>query len=609
MQFKLIDPRRAFTRLAQVLLIVLIIHLTAAAQTLLVASNAEHHVALINPATFETVARLPTGQGPHEITLSHDGRLAYVVDSGTGPNGIRGNTITVLDLPNRRVKATFNLGAFVQPHDTRLSRNGRLLWVTCALAQTILELDANDGKILKTYAIRQEGAWFLAATPDGRKLYTANLEGKSVSRIERATGQVQVISLAAEVTGIDMTPSGREVWVTSGSVHVIDTTTDRVVAALNAGDGGTNRIRLTSNGKYAVVSLRAKNELAVFDVKARRLLARIPLTLRPKVITLSKDGRQAFLTNPADNRVTVVDLNARKQTATYPVGKTPDGIAWAGASPLVLYNNEHPAYSPDGRQIVFASNRHGDNEIFVMNADGSNQRRLTTSPGRDAHPQFSPNGKKIAFQSPRGGDGSDTNLYVMNADGSQQVKITNHKGFAGVPCWSPDGKHILYQWRDDTTNDKRWHIYLVNTDGLNPRRLSSDAANNQVPNWSPDGKRILFYSDKTGNNQIYVMNADGSNVTRVTNNGANDYAAFWSRDGKRIVFCSDRDGSREVYTMNADGSMQRRVTSGATAFQSSWSPDGRRILFTSIRDNRSEIYTVEPDGSGLTRLTDTSTGH
>ncbi|MGH9935022.1 MAG: DUF5050 domain-containing protein, partial [Blastocatellia bacterium] len=541
MQLKLVAPHRAFMRLAQVPLIVLITHLATTAQTLLVASNAEHHAALIHsvgpvgpvgPSAFETLANLPTGQGPHEITLSPDGRLAYVANSGTGPNGIKGNTITVLDLPNRRVKATFDLGAYVQPHDTRLSRDGRLLWVTCAPAQTILELDANDGKILKTYAIKQEGAWFLTVTPDGRKLYTANLEGKSVSRIERATGQTQVIPFEAEVFGIDLTPDGREVWITSGSVHVIDTATDRVVASLKADDGGTNRIRLTPDGKRAVVSLRAKNELAVFDVKTRRLLARIPLTLRPKVIAISADGRQAFLTNPADNQVTVVDLAARKQITTFPVAARPDGVAWAPSA----YNNEHPAHSPDGKQIVFASNRHGDNEIFVMNADGSNQRRLTASPGRDAHPQFSPDGKKIAFQSPR--DGSDTNLYVMNADGSQQVKITHHKGFAGVPCWSPDGKQILYQWRDDTTNDKRWHIYLINADGSNPRRLPNDAANNQVPNWSPDGKRILFYSDKTGNNQIYVMNADGSNVTRLTNNAANKHTAFWSRDGKRIVFCS-----------------------------------------------------------------------
>jgi Tol biopolymer transport system component len=103
----------------------------------------------------------------------------------------------------------------------------------------------------------------------------------------------------------------------------------------------------------------------------------------------------------------------------------------------------------------------------------------------------------------------------------------------------------------------------------------------------------------------------GANRIRLTSDGKraivslrakNELAAFWSRDGVRVVFCSDRDGGREVYTQNADGSKQRRVTSGATAYQSSWSPDGRRILFTSIRSGQSEIYTVKPDGVGLTRL-------
>lgn len=178
-----------------------------------------------------------------------------------------------------------------------------------------------------------------------------------------------MISFEAEVTGIDITPDGREVWIASGAVHVIDASTDRVVVSLKADEGGTNRIRLTPDGKRAVVSLRAKNELAVFDVKSRRLLARIPLTLRPKVIAVSTDGRQAFLTNPVDNQVTAVDLAERKQIASFPDGARPDGVAWAPSA----YNNEHPAYSPDCKKIVFASNRYGDNEIFVFIWNSANR--------------------------------------------------------------------------------------------------------------------------------------------------------------------------------------------------------------------------------------------
>lgn len=268
------------------------------------------------------------------------------------------------------------------------------------------------------------------------------------------------------------------------------------------------------------------------------------------------------------------------------------------------YNNEHPAWSPDGKRIAFASNRDGNNEIYLMNADGSHQQRLTRTPGRDAHPAWSPDGRKIAFQSPREGDGSDTNLYVMNADGTDQMQITRLKGFAGVPSWSPDGKKIVFQWEDEARAEKRWHIYVVNADGSNLQQLTNDAANNQVPNWSPDGRRILYYSDLTGKNQLYLMNPDGSQKTRLTNNSFNDHAAFWSRDGKRIVFISDRDGSREIYTMNADGTKQRRVTHGVSAYQANWSADGKRILFADVKHDHAEIFTLRADGSGLRRLTD-----
>src|SRR6266853_272449 len=110
-------------------------------------------------------------------------------------------------------------------------------------------------------------------------------------------------------------------------------------------------------------------------------------------------------------------------------------------------NNMFPQWSHDGKRIVFTSDRDGDPEIYVMNADGSNPIRLTRSPGRDAHPYFSPDGRRIVFQSPRA-NGDDTNIYVMNSDGSNVMRLTNLKGFAGVPVYSPDEKLIVFQWRE-----------------------------------------------------------------------------------------------------------------------------------------------------------------
>lgn len=292
---------------------------SAAAQTgiLVVAYMEESQIVLVDSATYKTLATLEAGKNPHEVRVSRDKRRAYVA---------AGRFITAVDLKKRKVKATFDLGSF-SAHDIRVSRDGRRIWAACAGAQAILELDADTGKILKTYKTDQQGSWFVEITPDERKIYTPNLEGKSVSVIDRATGQVKIIQFEKPVYGIDITPDGKQVWVSGGELAVIDTATDEVTARIKAPEGGAGRIRLTSDGKRLVVALSKK--LLVFDVKTRRQIGETELSSSPKVLTISSDNRLAFLTNPADNSVSVVDIVAGKQLATFQTGKRPDGIGWA----------------------------------------------------------------------------------------------------------------------------------------------------------------------------------------------------------------------------------------------------------------------------------------
>jgi len=129
------------------------------------------------------------------------------------------------------------------------------------------------------------------------------------------------------VYGIDITPDGKQVWVSGGDLAVIDTTRDEVIARVKTSEAETGRIRLTSDGQKLVVALTKK--LAVFDVKTRRLLNETELSSSPKVLTLSGDNRRALLTNPDDNSVSVVDIVAGKQLTTFQTGKKPDGIGWA----------------------------------------------------------------------------------------------------------------------------------------------------------------------------------------------------------------------------------------------------------------------------------------
>lgn len=259
--------------------------------------------------------------------------------------------------------------------------------------------------------------------------------------------------------------------------------------------------------------------------------------------------------------------------------------------------DENPSWSPDGSKIAFNSNRDGNREIYMMNADGSDQIRLTDNRYIDVRPAWSPDGSKIVFDSNRDGNWE---IYAMNEDGSDQMRLTENPARDGEPSWSPDGTRIVF----DSDRDGNREIYIMNTDGSNQTRLTDNPANDGMPSWSPDGTRIVFYTARDENLEIYMMNADGSNQTRLTDNPAGDRAPSWSSDGSRIVFQSDRDGNWEVYAMNAEGSNTMRLTNNlAGDFEPFWSPDGRKIVFETDRDLDYEVYVMDADGSNPVNLT------
>jgi serine/threonine protein kinase len=253
-------------------------------------------------------------------------------------------------------------------------------------------------------------------------------------------------------------------------------------------------------------------------------------------------------------------------------------------------------------KIALVSDRDGDSEIYVINADGSEQTNVTTSNGSDYSPVWSPDGKKIAFVSERDGN---PEIYVMNPDGSEQINLSNNSQSDAWPAWSPDGKKIAFR----STRDGDSEIYLMNTDGSGQIALSHNSNSDFSPFWSPDGKKIAFVSDRDGDSEIYVMNADGSGSTNLTENSTDDRFPAWSPDGQKIAFVSDRDGNEEIYVMNTDGSNPTNLTDNSTDdFFPGWSPDGQKIAFVSIRDGNEEIYVMSTDGSNPIRLTNDDAG-
>jgi len=291
--------------------------------------------------------------------------------------------------------------------------------------------------------------------------------------------------------------------------------------------------------------------------------------------------------------------------------------------------------SPNAK-IVFASNRDGSRQIYVMNGDGSNQVRLTFSGANDDFPRWSPDGAKILFQSDRDNPDSGCNdIYMMNADGSGVTRLTSDPNDDSMATWSSDGSKIVFQ----SLRTGNYQIYSMslnlntNMDGPPPVNLTNTGSSDGEPSWSADGS-IAFASDRdhTGYASIYVMSSDGSNQQRLTfgSGTVEDKQPVWSPDGSRIGFVSTRDSTtetwqetdddgnyitksqvrinKEIYVMNADGSGQSRLTNDPANDDSpSWSPSGLTILFRSDRereccDPSSQVWSMNADGTNQTNV-------
>jgi WD40 repeat protein len=296
-----------------------------------------------------------------------------------------------------------------------------------------------------------------------------------------------------------------------------------------------------------------------------------------------------------------VGANAPVGTHTITIQGTGGGVTRTATFTLTI----EPPGIPARGQIAFVSDRDGNKEIYVMNADGTNQRNLTNHPAADWGPAWSPDGKKIAFVSTRD-DIFNREIYVMNADGTNVRRLTYHRALDEYPAWSPDGKKIAFasRFRDDTY-DIYWEIYVMNADGTNVRQLTDFRYGHQSgswePTWSPDGTKLAFTARIGGLPHICVMNADGRGLRILTHDWPNLHGGpAWSPDGTNIAF----DVGGEIYVMNADGTNVRRLTDHPdNDAHPTWSPDGTRIAFESWRDGNEEIYVMNADGTNQRNLT------
>jgi Tol biopolymer transport system component len=235
-------------------------------------------------------------------------------------------------------------------------------------------------------------------------------------------------------------------------------------------------------------------------------------------------------------------------------------------------------------------------DVWAIDADGTDVIRLTDSPGFDFDPSWSPDGTRIAFRSERSGD---PEIWVMNADGSDQRRLA-----AGLsPAWSPDGSKIAYAGPGDILCPPGQGLEcsglsIMNADGSEQHRVP-DTDGGEYPSWSPDGKRIAFNANLTGDHVMYIVDADGANYVDLSAVGEG-WQVDWSPDGRSILFASGRDqaapGYDDIYVMRPDGSEIRRLTN-QKAYTPAWSPDGEHVVFSAPG-----LFVMDPDGSGVTAI-------
>lgn len=271
-------------------------------------------------------------------------------------------------------------------------------------------------------------------------------------------------------------------------------------------------------------------------------------------------------------------------------------------------SNIRPAWSPDGKQIAFQTNRDGPYHIYVMNSDGSNVRQLTSGDADDRHPAWSPDGKLLAIDS---GDQTKREVWTIDVSSRQRTQITKLGGIASFPSWSPDGKRIAFYMYQAGAMD----VWAAPTDsGATPLRLTHDLAteaNNQCTfachsvAWSPDASRIALSDGDSS--RVLLMSALGGAQTPISPPDERSHFPVYLPDGG-LVYVTEHISQDQSWTdlwlVDPNSSTPRSEVATQVQVQGpfEFSADASQILFASPRTGNFEIYAVTLDAAGKAAL-------
>jgi YVTN family beta-propeller protein len=298
----------------------------APGQTLLVLNKEEATLAIVDPRANKIVARIPTGEAPHEITASSDGRLAFVANYGSKTPG---STISVIDLIAKKELRRVDLGPLRRPHGIAYL-DGKV-YFTAELNKLIGRYDPAANQIDWLLGTGQNTTHMVLPSKDGIYLFTANIGSNTITIIERATGNETIVPVGKGPEGLDLTPDGKQLWTAhsgDGGISIIDIATRQVVETFNIRTKRSNRIKFTPDGKLALISDLSGNELVILDTASRKEVKRINAGKAPEGILIVPDGSRAYIAVSGENQIAILDLKTLEVTGHLGTGSGPDGMAW-----------------------------------------------------------------------------------------------------------------------------------------------------------------------------------------------------------------------------------------------------------------------------------------
>jgi len=319
---------------------------------LLALSKRGHTLAIVDPASWKVLVRVPVGNDPHEVIASSDGKTAYVSNYGGGAF----NTLAVVDLVNQKALQQIDLGPLRGPHG--LTFVGGKVWFTAEAAKALGSYDPEKQKVDFILGTGQDRTHMIFVSEDQKRIVTTNVSSGTVSIIDKSPPRVPpqappnaqgtpprnpmgpaggdweetVVRVGNGSEGFDVSPDGKEIWVANaqdGTISIINSASKTVVDTLAANVPGANRLKFTPDAARVFVSSLRDGNLTILDARTRKEVKRIKVGRGAAGILMQPDGTRAFVACSPDNYIDVIDLKSLEVVGKIDAGEEPDGLAWS----------------------------------------------------------------------------------------------------------------------------------------------------------------------------------------------------------------------------------------------------------------------------------------